>query len=216
MVSLYGPTRPEKYAPFARARVCLKAQDFGSERIEAIPVAAVAAAVERQIAIGPVCHRQPAAPPHLRGPLLVPISAGEFIDKITILEIKAERIAEPVRRANVERELATLDAIRTRDLASSPMLDCLTAELSAVNRELWDIEDRLRQCEHDGRFDRHFIALARGVYRCNDRRAALKRRLNELTGSAIVEEKYYDDRRSCTGGPAATVMVDTDVQSDRG
>jgi ADP-heptose:LPS heptosyltransferase len=214
MVSLYGPTRPEKYAPFARALICLKAQDFGSERIEAIPVAAVAAAVERQVAIGPACHHPPSCWPTQCGLLLAPVSVGELIDKITILEIKAERIADPEKRANVRRELAALDTVRTRELALTPALDHLSAELRAVNRQLWDIEDRLRECERDQRFDPDFIGLARGVYGCNDRRAALKGRINELTGSTIVEEKSYGEQAAWTA-PAAAGMVAADDKSDR-
>ena len=123
-------------------------------------------------------------------PLLVPVSAGELFDKISILQLKAAAIADPAQRANVQHELALLDAAR-REIAPSPELDALGAELAAVNRELWGIEDDIRACERAGRFDAHFIALARGVYRANDRRAALKRRINELTGSEIVEEKSY-------------------------
>ena len=190
MVSLYGPTRPEKYAPFSRALICIKAQDFGSDRVEAIPVDVVAAAVEQQVLVGPASRRASIPQPEST-PLLVPISVGELLDKITILEIKAERIADPARRANVRRELDWLDAARTRDVAPTPELEALGLELAAVNRQLWEIEDRLRQLERDKCFDRCFIELARSVYRHNDRRAALKRKINGLTGSKIVEEKSY-------------------------
>jgi hypothetical protein len=124
-------------------------------------------------------------------PLLAPISVGELYDKIAILEIKAELIADPGRRENVLRELAALDAVRRRDVAAPPERVALCGELKAVNRRLWDIEDALRQHERAGRFDAGFVELARGVYRENDRRAALKRRINALTGSEIVEEKSY-------------------------
>jgi hypothetical protein len=122
--------------------------------------------------------------------VLAPVSVGELIDKITILEIKAERIEEPAAHANVLRELAALRALRDRE----PMPEAvaaLTAELAAANRALWDIEDALRRLEREGRFDAEFVALARQVYGVNDRRAALKRRISGLTGSAIVEEKLY-------------------------
>ena len=122
--------------------------------------------------------------------VLAPVSVGELIDKITILEIKAERIEEPAAQANVLRELAALRALRDRE----PMPEAvaaLTAELAAANRALWDIEDALRRLEREGRFDAEFVALARQVYGVNDRRAALKRRISGLTGSAIVEEKLY-------------------------
>jgi uncharacterized protein DUF6165 len=124
-------------------------------------------------------------------PLLVPISVGELLDKISILEIKMAAVADPARRANVARELAALDAVRRREVAPLPELEPLYAELCAVNRELWGIEDRLRARERDGRFDAGFIALARSVYRNNDRRAVLKRCINELTGSEMIEEKSY-------------------------
>lgn len=124
-------------------------------------------------------------------PLLVPVSVGELLDKISILEIKAEVITDPARQANVMRELTALDAIRGREVAASPELAALYAELQAVNRSLWRVEDDIRAVERAGRFDDGFIALARRVYRDNDRRAALKRRINELTGSEIIEEKSY-------------------------
>ena len=124
-------------------------------------------------------------------PLLAPISVGELYDKITILEIKAELFTDPAQRENVLRELAALGAVRRREVAPSPGLEALCGELKAVNRQLWDIEDEIRVHERDGRFDARFIGLARAVYRENDRRAALKRRINQLTGSEIVEEKSY-------------------------
>jgi predicted nucleic acid-binding Zn-ribbon protein len=124
-------------------------------------------------------------------PLLVPISVGELLDKITILEIKAEVIADPAKHANVMRELAALDAVRQSEVAALPELDALQAELQTVNRQLWRIEDDLRAIERTGRFDERFVELARSVYRSNDERAALKRRINQLTGSEIVEEKSY-------------------------
>jgi hypothetical protein len=123
--------------------------------------------------------------------LLVPISVGELLDKISILELKAAAIAEPAKRANVVRELAALDAVRRAEVAPLPELAALYGELQAVNRLLWEIEDRIREHEGSGKFDSAFVALARSVYRENDRRAAVKRRINELTGSEIVEEKSY-------------------------
>ena len=124
-------------------------------------------------------------------PLLVPISVGELFDKISILEIKAEAIEDPTKRANVQRELAALDAVRRRQVGPGPELAALYAELKLVNRRLWDIEDRIRDYERERRFDDEFVATARSVYHENDRRAALKRRINELTGSELVEEKSY-------------------------
>ena len=124
-------------------------------------------------------------------PLLVPISVGELLDKISILELKAAALTDPARQASVAGELAALDAVRRREVAASEDVDAVWEELRAVNRCLWQIEDDLRQREREGRFDAGFIELARGVYRNNDRRAVLKRRINELTGSEIVEEKTY-------------------------
>jgi hypothetical protein len=124
-------------------------------------------------------------------PLLVPISVGELFDKISILEIKAEAITDPVQHANVMRELAALDAVRGREIAAAPELETLHAELQSVNRALWRIEDDIRAVERAGQFDDRFIELARSVYRNNDRRAILKRRINQFTGSDIVEEKSY-------------------------
>lgn len=124
-------------------------------------------------------------------PLLAPISVGELYDKLAILEIKAALIAEPAQRENVLRELAALDAVRRREVVPMPELDPLWSELKSVNRRLWNIEDALRRHERDGRFDAGFVELARSVYRENDRRAAVKRQINQITGSQIVEEKSY-------------------------
>ncbi len=119
------------------------------------------------------------------------ISAGELIDKITILEIKAERVADPDKLANVHRELRSLAATREDALTTSKELDDLTAELRRINERLWEIEDDIRDCERNRDFGERFIELARAVYRTNDRRAAAKRSINELLGSELIEEKDY-------------------------
>ena len=121
--------------------------------------------------------------------LLAPISAGELIDKITILRVKASRIAQD-KRANVRHELQLLEALAARELAAFD-LAALTEELTAINSGLWDIEDGKRDCERRGDFGPAFVALARAVYIENDRRAAVKRRINDAAGSEIVEEKSY-------------------------
>jgi hypothetical protein len=126
--------------------------------------------------------------------LLAPISAGELIDKITILRIKAQRIGAD-KRAHVRCELDLLEALALRELAGID-LDALTAELTAINTALWDIEDGKRDCERRGDFGPDFVALARAVYMENDRRAAVKRRINDAAGSDIVEEKSYAPYRS--------------------
>jgi hypothetical protein len=121
----------------------------------------------------------------------VPVSIGELLDKITILEVKAERIADSGKRANVLAELTALDEV-VRELGlDRPEVRALQERLHAVNGTLWDIEDAIRDCERRADFGSGFIALARSVYRTNDERAGLKRRINELAGSRLVEEKSY-------------------------
>jgi tetratricopeptide (TPR) repeat protein/GR25 family glycosyltransferase involved in LPS biosynthesis/ADP-heptose:LPS heptosyltransferase len=123
--------------------------------------------------------------------VFVPVSFGELIDKITILRIKSERISDPGKLANVRRELRALDEARLHALCNAHTIGELEAELEQVNKSLWDIEDSIRDCERYADFGPRFIELARSVYKSNDRRAALKRRINELTGSALTEEKSY-------------------------
>lgn len=123
--------------------------------------------------------------------LQVEVSAGELVDKITILEIKAERIADPNKLANVQRELRSLTATRRDALPHSEELDELAATLRRINEQLWEIEDDIRACERKSDFGERFVELARAVYLTNDRRAAAKRRINELLGSELVEEKDY-------------------------
>jgi hypothetical protein len=113
------------------------------------------------------------------------------VDKITILEIKLERIAAGKRLANVRAELSALRRVKNDRMPRSERLDELTAALKKVNLALWRIEDQLRICERKADFGAAFIALARSVYRLNDRRARVKRHINALLGAAIVEEKIY-------------------------
>ena len=120
-----------------------------------------------------------------------PCSLGELIDKTTILRIKAERIGEADKLANVHRELASLERLAHEDGASGTPIDLLTDKLAAVNARLWTIEDALRTCEREGDFGPRFVALARSVYCENDTRAAIKRAINRLANSALVEEKSY-------------------------
>ncbi len=123
--------------------------------------------------------------------ILVPIAPGELIDKITILEIKMEHIRDTAKLANVRTELAELTAIRNRCLPYSAEVARLTEALKAVNETLWQIEDALRTCERMQEFGPRFIQLARSVYQQNDRRALLKRQINERLGSRLIEEKSY-------------------------
>ena len=128
-------------------------------------------------------------------PITVEIAPGELIDKITILEIKSERISDAAKRRHVNTELALLVAARDCTVPGSVELTRLEAELKGVNEALWQIEDEIRLCERDEDFGPRFIALARSVYHTNDRRAALKRRINELLDSRLIEEKSYASLR---------------------
>ena len=123
--------------------------------------------------------------------ITVEIAPGELIDKITILEIKTERMTDAAKIANVRVELDTLAAARDQAIAPSAEMDRLTAALKAVNAELWVIEDDIRDCERAKDYGDAFVRLARAVYVTNDKRAALKREINELLGSRLVEEKSY-------------------------
>jgi hypothetical protein len=123
--------------------------------------------------------------------ILAPISVGELIDKITILRIKRERIHAASALTNIDRELDRLREIRAGSSLDVADLAALEDELFRVNGRLWDVEDEVRSLEQSGDFGERFIELARSVYRLNDQRSVLKRRINEVTGSAIVEEKSY-------------------------
>ena len=123
--------------------------------------------------------------------ILIPASHGELADKITILRIKRDRIGDSAKRANVERELALLEETAAREAAGFAPVAALLAELTAINAKLWDIEDGKRAAERAQVFDSAFIALARAVYLENDRRAAIKRQINDAFGSDIVEEKSH-------------------------
>jgi hypothetical protein len=122
--------------------------------------------------------------------ILVPISVGELMDKITILEIKSERLKNPSQLDNVTRELAALRAVRLGDV-DRVMLDKLGGELKRVNAKLWEVEDAIRECDARGDFGPSFIDLARAVYRLNDERSRLKKAINLASGSRLVEEKSY-------------------------
>jgi hypothetical protein len=118
------------------------------------------------------------------------ISAGELVDRITILKLKERRLAGASRDA-VRRELAAASAVRDAALAPSSRLRALTRRLAAVNLQLWNVEEELRSCERAGRFGRRFVTLARTVYKANDRRAALKRSVDLLVGRKVGEHKSY-------------------------
>jgi hypothetical protein len=124
--------------------------------------------------------------------VLVEVSPGEIIDKITILEIKSERMENELKLINVRHELDILSSTRDTNIIGSRRLSELTANLKSVNEMLWKIEDDIRNCEAAKDFSQIFIDLARAVYVTNDKRAELKRKINSLLGSNIIEEKSYN------------------------
>ena len=124
--------------------------------------------------------------------LQVPVSVGEVLDKITILQIKLAHISDSAKRANVQNELDALLPLVAGDAFTSNQMQGLVAELKAVNEALWDIEDDIREKEAAKSFDAEFIKLARAVYVTNDKRAEIKKQINLETGSALIEEKSYE------------------------
>ncbi len=123
--------------------------------------------------------------------VMTPVSWGELIDKITILLIKSERILDAPKQANVRRELEALQPLRDRALLAHPGIARFESELKAINEALWLIEDEIRDCERRQAFGPRFIELARAVYQENDRRALVKRQINLLLDSGLIEEKSY-------------------------
>ena len=123
--------------------------------------------------------------------ITVEIAPGELIDKITILDIKLARIKDAAKLANVRAEWETLTRARDAALPPSAELDAETAALRRANETLWDVEDDIRDCERRRDFGPRFVELARAVYVTNDERARIKRRINEILGSRLVEEKSY-------------------------
>jgi Family of unknown function (DUF6165) len=123
--------------------------------------------------------------------ILAPVSPGELIDKLTILQIKSRRISDATKLANVRRELDVLTQCWQRSPWGQADVRADEAALLAVNERLWDIEDRIRDKERAKAFDAQFIELARAVYIENDQRAAIKKRINTALGSSIIEEKSY-------------------------
>ena len=123
--------------------------------------------------------------------ILVPVSPGEMLDKITILRIKAARMSDATKVANVKHELALLEKTWRDSGAAAGDIGAEEANLTRVNEALWVIEDDIRDEERAGRFGDRFVELARAVYITNDERVAIKKRVNTLLGSSIVEEKSY-------------------------
>ncbi|WP_195179995.1 DUF6165 family protein [Mesorhizobium sp. INR15] len=167
---------------------------------------------EMAVALAEVVARQPAhlatkAPAKATsGPAPAPnvaVSWGECVDKITILEIKAERVRAPEALANIKHELDALRPSLSRLGSLLPQVEERQRELRAINETLWGIEDKIRECEARQQFDQHFVELARSVYIQNDERARVKRAINDLTRSAIVEEKFYRHYASEASSTAA-------------
>jgi len=126
----------------------------------------------------------------------VPVSFGELIDKITILEIKSAHIRDAAKLANVRTELEALNQTWSSNAASRTDISDARGRLKNVNEDLWDIEDRIRLKEKAQAFDAEFIELARSVYFRNDDRAAIKREINQALGSRLVEEKSYENYKA--------------------
>ena len=124
--------------------------------------------------------------------ILIPVGYGEVCDKISILEIKCNRMTQNEALRNVEKELALLQTSLEEAEVPREKIKSLQEELRSVNESLWDIEDALRKKEAEGAFDQHFIELARSVYVTNDRRSELKREINVILDSGIIEEKSYE------------------------
>ena len=125
--------------------------------------------------------------------ILVPVSYGELLDKIAILQIKSERISDATKLANIRKELSALEKTWMAHPAAGHDIVELRARLKAVNERLWVIEDDIRIKEKAQQFDDAFVQLARSVYFENDQRARIKKDINTALGSAYVEEKSYED-----------------------
>lgn len=129
--------------------------------------------------------------------ILAPVSVGEIFDKLSILQIKEKKISDPIKLSNVKVEIKELNksiiSLDIYDKSSQEALDALKTKLYETNFKLWDIEDALRELESQKKFEQEFISLARQVYITNDKRAEIKKEINRLTGSDIVEEKHYSE-----------------------
>ncbi len=123
----------------------------------------------------------------------IEVSNGELMDKLTILEIKLDRIKDPIQLENITKEWLSLnDAIMTLlNTFGDRSLYSRIDQLSDINKKLWDIEDWIRDCEKEQRFDKEFVELARSVYKLNDQRSEVKKHINVITKSSLIEEKSY-------------------------
>ena len=123
--------------------------------------------------------------------ILAEISAGELIDKITILEIKREKISDQMKLIEINKELNSLKSIFEKEISDKSKIENLIEELKKINLELWDIEEGKRKAEKNNNFDENFIQLSRNVYKGNDKRAKIKLKINEILGSNIKEVKSH-------------------------
>tara|TARA_B110000014_G_C19964727_1_gene499339 strand:+ start:322 stop:717 length:396 start_codon:yes stop_codon:yes gene_type:complete len=123
----------------------------------------------------------------------IELSVGELLDKISILQIKVERINDSSKLENIKKELSVLLSLWEGSVYVNHDLESEKNKLKLVNEELWDIEDKIREKEREQVFDKEFIELARSVYITNDKRADIKKTINKKTGSELVEEKSYSD-----------------------
>jgi hypothetical protein len=123
----------------------------------------------------------------------IEVSNGEIVDKMTILELKLDKIKNITQLKNIEKEWAVLNdcVMALYQIYGDSKLYNKVDELSEINSQLWDIEDWIRDCEKEQRFDKEFVELARSVYKLNDQRSEVKRQINILTKSNFVEEKSY-------------------------
>lgn len=125
--------------------------------------------------------------------ILIPVSPGELLDKITILEIKSERIESVEKRSNVSKELGMLNKVWADMIRDDADITAMRIELKSINETLWEIEDDIRKEEYNKQFGERFVELARSVYITNDQRSDVKKRINIQLKSEIVEEKSYED-----------------------
>ncbi|MFC1753696.1 DUF6165 family protein [Thermoproteota archaeon] len=130
-------------------------------------------------------------PTFQKGEITIKIAPGELLDKITILQIKTERISDSEKLKNVKIELDILNQAKHDHIPESQEITDLETQLKHINETLWDIEDNCRECERHNQFNDRFIDLTRSVYKTNDKRAAIKKQINLLLKSDIIEEKSY-------------------------
>ena len=127
----------------------------------------------------------------IKNEILIPISVGELVDKITILKIKKKKILNKAKQINIIKELNFLEKIYKSNFTKNKKIKLYEKELIKINKNLWEIEDQIRNCESKKNFNEIFINLARAVYLNNDKRSIVKKKINLLTKSHIVEEKFY-------------------------